>query len=64
MRIVIHEISKLKETEFEYVAIAIVNEDIAVEVKQNLINMGIPENKVAMIDKNYMKTDMFKKLIS
>jgi glycosyltransferase involved in cell wall biosynthesis len=55
----VKDISKLNEVEFDFVVIAIINEDIAMEVSNNLISMGIPKDKIAMIDKNYMKTEKF-----
>lgn len=42
----IYPIDKLLETEYDIIVIAIIQEEIAMEVKENLINMGIKEEKM------------------
>lgn len=39
-------ISELKNVEFDYVIIAVLYETVADEIKNNLINMGIPKEKI------------------
>lgn len=44
------DISDLNKLSYDYILVSVVKEYFAKEIQQNLYNMGIPRDKVALID--------------
>ena len=48
----INPIDNILQVDYDFVVIAIMHESIALEIKELLLNMGIQEKKIAMMDPN------------
>ncbi len=50
-------IHAIKRVEYDYIVIAVLSADVSQEIKENLVNMGIPEEKIANIDPDVISED-------
>lgn len=64
VNIEIKEGSAVTQFSFEYILIAIINEDVAKEVRKELIELGVDSKKIVLMDKEYMKTKKFLQIIN
>lgn len=51
---VVSPVSKILEMEYDYIVVTPLYWDTAMEIKCDLLGMGIPEEKIALIDKNVL----------
>lgn len=57
LRFQVRDINELKRMDYDYIIIVILDESVAKDVKENLISIGVEEEKIGLMDPNVITED-------